>query len=163
MARGLSDLQQFILRRLEPAGRVYYASLLEGYFHWPPLRCDIGYREFKLAGKIADLYGTHPVAGQLTVLALSHFSPRQIGEARYNRGMANLSRACVRLEKRGLVKRFQGLSSRQTGVEMTSKGWQWLKAHPGSEPLPPQLLPGRKAVCTAKDDDGMLFPELGDG
>jgi hypothetical protein len=60
------------------------------------------------------------------------FSPTKIGEDKYRRTMAALSRSCARLGERGLVKCLVGESSRWSGVEITDAGRAWVAAHPES-------------------------------
>ena len=74
MARGLSELQQFIIIRAAERESVSYSDLLASFFGFEPSKVD-----------------------------KRGFSPVEIGENRYNSAMASLSRACRRLHRRGLI------------------------------------------------------------
>jgi hypothetical protein len=133
MARGLSELQQSILRlayrnRLERLDRIaesepgsheyrvytqgvhsvdlYYAEVLREHFGWDVRGWWDPERE------------PRPKRGQ-------NFSMREIGERRYRSAQTSLSRAVVRLETRGLVERRQhylaGLDLTDQGVEEAKK------------------------------------------
>lgn len=99
MARGLSTLQQTILRLAHLNGMrgatgsadVYQHQVLAEHFGWEPDR-GIGSRRY--------------------------FSPRRIGPAAYNAGRASLSRAITRLEQRQLVRRVRH------GIVLTDRGWE---------------------------------------
>jgi hypothetical protein len=99
MGRGLSDLQRFILKRASKQERVYYAEVLRDFFGWTPMQTADWKR-----GKL-DSPGHHS------------FSPQQIGKATYRNTLATLSRACRRLEKRGLVERLNGAYSLWAAVK----------------------------------------------
>jgi hypothetical protein len=92
MGRGLSDLQQWILREARQRGRLYHADIYEGYYGWKPRRG-------------ASLPGEQ------------RFSKWEIGEAEYNKTMATVSRSCTRLEARGLVTCLVAARSRWSAVE----------------------------------------------
>ncbi len=89
MGRGLSPLQQHVLEQAATLGRVDYSSLLASYFGYTPLR----------------LLDDPAHAGMLTT--------------EYRRFLASLSRACRRLEQRGLIIRHRG---RPAAVEITELG-----------------------------------------
>jgi hypothetical protein len=118
MGRGLSDLQRYVLAEAGKRSRVYYAEVLAGFYGWRPRR--------ELA---------RDAEGKLRSPGSWHFSPRKVGENRYNKAMAALSRACARLGTRGLVTCLKGVSSRWAGVEITDKGKEWLSVNTRA-PLP---------------------------
>jgi hypothetical protein len=108
MGRGLSGLQAWILRAAGEKGEVLlYRDILLGYYGWE---------------------------GPEWVARASHgsnvFSPAKVGEAEYRKVHAALSRSCLRLGTRGLVKRLHGSTARWAGVEITEAGRDWLAAHP---------------------------------
>lgn len=96
MGRGLSDLQRWILAEARKRDRLYYADICEKYYGWP---------------RKTDSQG-NPLS-----IGSQHFSRSEIGEREYNRVMATISRSCLRLEKRGLVRCLVAKSSRWSGVE----------------------------------------------
>jgi hypothetical protein len=106
MGRGLSELQRFILREAGKRGRAYYADVLTGFFGWKPTPSRLP-----------------RTPGQ------QRFSRSRIGERRYAKTMATLSRACWRLGQRGLVTCLQGARSHWSGVELTDKGREWLSVN----------------------------------
>ena len=87
MGRGISELQRWILEEARARGRLYYSDICEGYYGW----------------KQHSSYGSHGGPG------CNKFSREEIGKAEYNRVMATISRACLRLERRGLVRCIRGL------------------------------------------------------
>jgi hypothetical protein len=123
MGRGLSDLQRYIVKRAASQPRVYYAELLEGYFGWKPQKPlehwgKTRHRVFSTDGSTET-----PVelAGNLTRPANRHFSRRAIGEQKYRKAMVSLSRACLRLDRRGLVT-WLGSPGQCSAVEITAEG-----------------------------------------
>jgi hypothetical protein len=118
MGRGLSDLQRFILVRAATTERLYYADVLEGFFGWVP--------------RPATGPGGH------------RFSRREIGEAAYRKAMASLSRACRRLEWRGLVTRLCGQLSHWSAVEITEKGKACLSVNRRAGLPPPKKAVGAR-------------------
>jgi hypothetical protein len=107
MGRGLSDLQRAILRlaltnRADPHRRaqvdLYTAEILVDLYHWPT---------------------TVPLARGP---GLQHFDRDAIGHDRYNTVRASVSRALRRLEDRGLIARYDGVTARWTGLRLTDQG-----------------------------------------
>jgi hypothetical protein len=98
MPRGLSELQKAILRlayrnrqeREEWSVDLFHAEVLHEHFGWPIAR----HRRWR------------PEVGERPLPMDRYFSMREIGEARYRKTQASLSRAVSRLERRGLVERF---------------------------------------------------------
>ncbi len=88
MGRGLSELQRWILREARARGRLYYADICEGYFGW----------NRKPRGTLSENYNRQM------------FSRQAIGEKEYDRVMATISRSCLRLERRELVRCLRGLN-----------------------------------------------------
>jgi hypothetical protein len=160
MAKGLSDLQQFLLERAYKLGRVYYTDTLEIYFGWTPQQRIARYpinRQAVIAGQPIDLLRRDNLGGQVMDPELEYFSPSQIGEEKYNRNMASLSRSCLRLKKRGLVKLVHGMKGRWAAVEITPEGRQWVEAHQPVE----QRQPRESEALTDESEGQTLFPELG--
>jgi len=96
MARGLSELQKSILRlayrnrqKREQNVDLYHAEVLHEHFGWP----------------ISNHPRWQPEKGERPRGYWRHFSMREIGEARYRKTQASLSRAVSRLERRGLLER----------------------------------------------------------
>jgi hypothetical protein len=133
MGRGLSKLQRHILMTAGRQQRVYYADVLERYFGWKPApRRDRTARSLERYREGDTFDGRTVTADEIGMLKYpgsQYFSRRQIGEATYSKTMATLSRACLRLERRGLVKCLQGKISHWAGVEITDRGREWLSAH----------------------------------
>lgn len=122
MGRGLSELQRTILRlAVDNRGRhreavlglreslgaavsvetcgadVYYAEVLAYYWGWEG---TVPWRENRRR----------------------RFSKAQIGPMAYSSALASLSRAMLRLQKRGLVVGKQGRGSRWSGADLTDAG-----------------------------------------
>lgn len=131
MGRGLSELQRFILRRAGQVRRVYYADVLEGYFGWVPRQPIKRHGTTRNARYPATgMEQTPPEqVGELASPGRPHFSRSSIGDATYRKAMASLSRACLRLGKRGLVTCLTGNVSRWAGVEITDQGREWLSVN----------------------------------
>jgi hypothetical protein len=144
MGRGLSELQRHILMTAGCQRRVYYADVLERYFGWKPAprwgRTVRSLERYRKGDTTYDENGKRAVTadeiGMLKNPGSQHFSRRTIGEATYSKTMATLSRACLRLERRGLVKCLQGACSHWAGVEITDQGREWLSANSAAN-LPP--------------------------
>lgn len=99
MARGLSDLQKWILKKASEQKIVYYADICIGYYGWIPLH------DFNEDGTIkSSLY--------------HHFSRSSIGEKVYRKTMAAISKSCMRLQERGFVVCLQGKYGRWSGVRL---------------------------------------------
>jgi hypothetical protein len=104
MGRGLSDLQRYILARAATVPRLHYVDILAEYFGWERGGWD-----------------TNGHSGQ-------HFSRRRIGEKRYGKTMATLSRSVFRLQDRGLVVWMTGWA-KWSAAEITDKGREWLSVN----------------------------------
>jgi hypothetical protein len=124
MGRGLSELQRYILAEAGTKRRLYYTEVLVGYFKWVA--------RHPVVFHVADLPGTECKKGEMCSPGDQYFSRRQIGEPVYRKTMTTLSRACGRLEARGLVRCLVGSRSHWSGVETTEAGRDWLSAN--SEP-----------------------------
>jgi hypothetical protein len=126
MGRGLSDLQRWILRESGTISRVYYTDVLVGHYHWKPAREIRRYKAGDMRGHPAK-----PVPperfGTISWPMIQYFSRRRIGEAEYSKTMAALSRACRRLDKRGLVTWLPCRS--RSAVEITDKGREYLSVY----------------------------------
>jgi hypothetical protein len=120
MGRGLSDLQRFIVAKAATCERLYYAEILAEFFGWKP-------KELLRYEPLHGITYKMPVAGKYA--HGQHFSADKIGEARYRKTVATLSRACSRLAARGLVECLQGACSRWSAVEITDKGREWLSVN----------------------------------
>jgi hypothetical protein len=119
MGRGLSSLQRFLLAESGRRGRLYYADVLRHYFGFRPA-VAMEYEKPGEAGR--DGPSSWEDGGTLCEPGRQHFRPRDIGVRRYRSALASLSRACLRLDHRGLVKALQGAMSHWAGVEITAKG-----------------------------------------
>jgi ribosomal protein S19E (S16A) len=97
MGRGLSDLQKAILRHSATKGSVCRAVLLSEHFGWK-----------RTNGRVAMHDG-------------KNFRPTAIGEAKYRKDSASLSRALRRLVDRGLLENTYGR-------QLTEKGRQLVRS-----------------------------------
>lgn len=107
MGWGLSKLQWRILELASDALEPLHGDAEEGTEH--PL--------LKYAVILTDCYGWPQVAENDQRLRRA-----LIGKERYHAGMAAVSRACIRLEARGLVSIFSGSASRWSGIALTEQG-----------------------------------------
>jgi hypothetical protein len=114
MGRGLSELQRYIVASAAMRDRLYYRDILEGYLRGKSKR---------LAHQESDV-GQHG----------AFFSRQRIGNLEYRRAMATLSRACQRLERRGLVRCVCGSWTHKPAVEITDIGRTWLTNGLGESP-----------------------------
>jgi hypothetical protein len=112
VGRGLSDLQRWILRRAGSVRNVPHADIMAGFFKMQPKRAL-----------------QYDKDGILRWPGGKYFDPQQIGAARYRAIQATISRACTRLEVRGLVVRLVGYYSHWSGVAITDKGREWISAN----------------------------------
>ena len=105
MGRGLSKLQHYIVAIAAAApDLLYIGEILAGFFGWEPI---------------------HPIRDESRKrVGFYCFSRKSIGEKRYAKTMATVSRTCRRLEALGLVERQQGLA--WSGVRITPKGRECL-------------------------------------
>lgn len=123
MGRGLSELQRWILVEASRRDRLYYADILHHYWQFP-VRSAMRYR----IGVDIDIdvdkrrNSTWIAGGTLDSPGSQRFDPDAIGRRRYNAAMASVSRACLRLEKRGLVTCLTAKSSHWAAVEITAEG-----------------------------------------
>jgi hypothetical protein len=108
MGRGLSELQGWILR-VAAVGPLQRKEICLHYFGWEP---------------------TIALANPNRIPTWWHgskiFDPDRIGRAEYNRVMATISRACRRLEARGLITQAAGAFSNWHRVEITDAGRAYL-------------------------------------
>jgi hypothetical protein len=112
MARGLSDLQKFILRE---AAKKPVATQTTCYDMLCTYEICIGY------------YGWKPYGGKRSA-ADNNFDPDKIGRDKYNSVHVAIKKACDRLEKRGLVERG-GNGRSWTGVFLTDRGREFVKSN----------------------------------
>jgi len=117
MGRGMSKLQRFILTKAAQQPRVYHAEVLRTYFGW------------KQSARKLWLNWKRDNQGNLKNPGVQRFSTAEIGIKRYRIVQATLSRACFRLEARGLVTRVSGARACWSGVEITDKGREFLSAN----------------------------------
>jgi hypothetical protein len=110
MGRGLSELRSFILERAEDQP-IFVPEILIEYYGWKPLRQE------PWGSGIKDRFG-YPVK--------KLFSRRKIGQALYGKTMATVSRACFRLQERGLVSIVKAAYSQWTRIEVTWEGREYL-------------------------------------
>src|SRR5262245_10935069 len=110
MGRGLSPLQRSILELTATRGIVYYCDVLQDALGWTPEHRIRRYGiPYEAHGKTYTEAPRQPADIGVTVSPGSHyFSPERIGRKRYRSTMVTLSRACTRLEARGLVRVFVG-------------------------------------------------------
>src|SRR5262245_41447125 len=107
MGRGLSPLQRHILTEAAKQRRLYYVEILVSYFGWKPTNPIIRYGQHH-----SFPAGPRNEAGSIVGPGSQHFSRTEIGEQTYRKVMATLSRACQRLDARGLVTCLSGVHSR---------------------------------------------------
>jgi hypothetical protein len=123
MGRGLSELQCWILREASarPDGSLRYAEICCGFFGWTP---DCRYED-------GEFFREHPRTHRRSeVLPGEHkFSREDIGARRYQAVMASLSRACKRLQHRGLATCIYGMYAHWSGVEITAQGRTYLSGN----------------------------------
>ncbi|HXG64626.1 MAG TPA: hypothetical protein VNO70_05935 [Blastocatellia bacterium] len=131
MPRGLSELQQFILKRAATRGKVYYCEILTEYFGWRPERAMERYGETALVrdpeNNLVRVKVPAHLVGEVIDAGLRYFTPEKIGAREYNRAMATLSRAARRLAARGLCVRIHGKEGRYAGVKLTEAGRVWFR------------------------------------
>jgi hypothetical protein len=122
MGRGLSRLQWFILKKATRQRRVYHCEVLAEYFGWKTsshISCPEPWKRDEEG--LLENPGRH------------YFSPTEIGTKHYRVTRATLSRACARLEDRGLVISIARYS-KWAGVEITDQGREFLSLTTRSRP-----------------------------
>jgi hypothetical protein len=139
MARGLSPLHIWVLRKAARQSRVHYAEILVGFFGWKPAS-PLRYDEDTngnlpaLALGIVDAETVQANGAPLGVTLASpgrqRFSPRAIGFKKYRATVSALSRSCGRLMNRGLATVVSGAYSHWSAVKITDAGRAWVEAHP---------------------------------
>jgi len=107
MGRGLSELQQFILKKAATLRIVYYADICMEYYGWKPRYAA---------------YESHYSDGTLMSPGRQRFSRKEIGEREYSRVMATMNRSCNRRAYRGLVTGWKGKNAHWRGVKITDSG-----------------------------------------
>ncbi len=117
MGRGLSDLQSWILTEAGRRKHLCHADVLYHFFRFEP--------EFGLSYEPS----AWEEGGSLKDPTMRRFDPAAIGRSRYRVAQASLSRACARLESRGLVSRVGGAYTHWSGVAITQKGREWLSVN----------------------------------
>jgi hypothetical protein len=126
MGRGLSDLQRFILVEAGRRDRLYYTDVLHHFFGFPPRPGErLRYHKPGAATKGCPrefLPSTWEDGGTLTSPGSQPFDPEEIGRGRYHAAQVSVSRACLRLGRRGLVTSLVGRVSHWGGVELTDRG-----------------------------------------
>jgi hypothetical protein len=105
MSRGLSRLQRWILSESRHRGQLYQADILERYFGWS---------------------SDHAIDSERP----PRFSSEAIGRRQYHKVRVTLSRACLRLQQRGLLTCLQGPWFYGASVVITHAGREWLRSHP---------------------------------
>jgi hypothetical protein len=135
MGRGLSKLQRFIVTEAARRDRLYYADVLHHYYGFPPRR-PLRYEKITRRTKYINGYSSPDNdasswedGGTLRFVRSQKFQSETIGERRYHAAHAALSRACRRLEARGLVTWLRGTFSHWAGVEITDKGRESLSVN----------------------------------
>jgi ribosomal protein S19E (S16A) len=120
MGRGLSDLQKAILRHVATQVTVCRAMLLSEHFGWQ-----------RTKGRAVRDFG-------------KNFRPAAIGEAKYRKDSASLSRALRRLVVRGLLENTYGRQLTEKGRELVRS----LGLQPDDTPQPSreELLQNLKAL-----------------
>ncbi|HZZ79829.1 MAG TPA: hypothetical protein VFE62_15025 [Gemmataceae bacterium] len=132
MGRGLSKLQRFILVEASRRERLHHADVLYHFFKFPlgksftAVNAAMDYRVGPVTMTSAGTPSTWGTGGTLRAAGGQRFDPDAIGRSKYNSAQASISRACARLEARGLVKRVTGLYSHWAGVEITDKGREFV-------------------------------------
>jgi hypothetical protein len=143
MARGLSDLQKYILETAantptdggyRSSGWLYNFEICEGYYGWKAgQRIDGNQFDLKKCDHVwTSTGGKYPnwicdkcrltiqPANRQYMVAAKNFDPTVVGEKKYNAVQVAIHKAVDRLEKRGLAERIGGYSWR--GVAITDKG-----------------------------------------
>ena len=145
MGRGLSQLQRFILSEAAKRKRIYYCEICVEYFGWKLTKKRWGWKQEGFErwgptrtnskrvglGKLEEESTPPDEVGMLKNPGAQFFSRREIGEREYSRVMATLSRSCLRLQQRGLVRCLRGKFSHWAGVEITGEGRQYLSGTAG--------------------------------
>src|SRR5687767_3143553 len=112
MARGLSDLQLWILERAARFRYVRYADVMLNYFNWEPEKPPKFYGQRRTVTDEATgesrVEVTPPDMVGMPIYDEAVFNPDKIGRNKYNSAMASLSRCCRRLQARGLVQILHG-------------------------------------------------------
>jgi hypothetical protein len=116
MGRGLSELQQDIILmayKNKEAGLVSYQTSDERYTF------SVVSAHVKREQILRERFGWEPADR----FWMRRFSRKDIGEERYNRVMASLSRSLHRLEQRGLVELTHSMrAGAWSGAELTEEG-----------------------------------------
>jgi hypothetical protein len=125
VGRGLSTLQKTILRTAyrgysrrqgknrQTGADAYYAEILHEHYGWQPVLGPLRSKGDAAAAAEEDGCSFHHGP---------HFDREQIGHKPYKAAQAALSRAVLRLVRRGLVDARQGARSRWSGVNLTEAG-----------------------------------------
>ena len=107
MARGLSDLQQMILK-------LAYERRMRGQ---KTGSCDVCTTQL-----LMDIYDW-PLVESCFSVAAHNFDRNEVGQREYDQAMATVSRAARRLEARGLITRFKSRHA-WSGISLTPAGIQ---------------------------------------
>jgi hypothetical protein len=136
MGRGLSDLQQQLLvlawrnrQDLNRQAEVYQSDTLTYRRNGQPARRMVtvrGHVDLYYAEALCTIWGWHSQADWPIWVTPSarQFSKRRIGARRYTTARVILTRACERLEARGLVQRRGGAYVNWNGIQLTTFGAQ---------------------------------------
>jgi hypothetical protein len=127
MGRGLSTEQKWILAEAGRLRLVFYVDILTGFYGWQPDWPIERYQKGDLT--YTDELVPEEWYGQAKFPGTQYFSRLQIGEKTYAKTMAALSRACARLEARGLVRRFDWRRKGFAGLQITAKGREYLSVN----------------------------------
>jgi hypothetical protein len=119
MGRSLSKLQRFILAEAARRPRLHYTDVLHHFFGFQSRRQLVYTTENGTRSSWDE-------GGQLDGPAGQKFSPKEIGERRYHYALASLSRACTRLQARGMVICIHGVLAHWAAVKITDAGREWL-------------------------------------
>jgi hypothetical protein len=93
---------------------LYHTDVLIHFFGWEP-KSPAWYDGLCEGGSWEE-------GGGLRLAGRQHFDPDRVGRKHHRVVMASLSRACRRLERRGLVWCLQGAYSNWAAVEITALG-----------------------------------------
>jgi hypothetical protein len=111
MGRGLSELQRYILREAGKRERVYHVEVMTGFFHFPTVKKLQRNEDGTLRADSGNA---------------RNFSPEAIGVGKYRTAKVSLTRACQRLERRGLVQCVRGALGQWAAVKLTEEGRKYV-------------------------------------
>ena len=142
MGRGLSELQKTILsmayenhkkytseawikKEIEGHNKLRIMLAYEGVSlpkEYTPFHFDLYHYEI-----LAHLIGLDP--NKMNEYRVKHFKPESIGYKKYKSLNASISRAILRLWKRGLIEWYPFNHHSGSGIKLTEKGIEWVNGY----------------------------------